>query len=312
MILFLKFKQKTQTVFLDKNSRVTLLDDTKYHIILSPTLYWIKREKLPLKYLHEVKKIAPTLFEEILPEGDYSYSIYKEDEYFVLFAYEDKKILSLLAEKGILLADIATISFAQSAFTQLQKPVAISSETILVKKDDIVVVLPAEWYEDVEALQNIELKPSKHTIKLEQFSHIVDKKTLYKLGAILGVFGVIVAVEYLLYSKALAHLRQENEQVFKAHKLKPTLMQNKAILSHYESISLRQERLREYISYILKAKLSKNQKIDAISYENKKLRVVFEGLQGNALKRVLAPFYKDKAKVDIHKSKNQTIVEVAL
>jgi hypothetical protein len=308
----LKFKQKTQTVFLDKNSRVALLDDAKYHIILSPTLYWIKREKLPLKYLHEVKKIAPTLFEEILPEGDYSYYVYKEDESFILFAYEDKKILSLLEEKGILLADIATISFAQSAFIQLQKPVAIGSETILAKKDDIVVVLPAEWYEDVEMLQNIELKPSKHTIKLEQFSYIVDKKTLYKLGGIFGVFIVIVAVEYFLYSKELAHLRQESEQVFKEHNLKPTLMQNKAILSHYESTSRRQEKLREYVSYILKAKLSKNQKIDSIGYENKKLRVVFEGLRGNALKRVLAPFYKDKAKVDIHKKKNQIIVEVAL
>lgn len=313
MILFFNFKQKAEIFFLDNSSAaVDIGRDKKYHIILSPALYWIKKEKLPLKYLHEVKKIAPTLFEDILPKGEYSYFAYKEEDNFILFAYEDKEILALLEKKGISLTNIASISFSQTALDTSVEALKIDDERVLTKKEGMVVVLPALWFLDAQALQKHHFTPSKHTIKLEQFSHIIDTKTVYKLGVFLGAFIVILAVEYFTYYGVLQKLSQQKEQLFKQHKLKPTLMQNSAILTHYKSVAVRQEKLREYISYILKAQLMKNEKITEIAYENKKLHIVLQGVQKDALQRIFTDFYKKKIALDIQEKANQLIVEVAL
>jgi len=310
MILFSKFRQQAQTLFLDKESPVVTQTDTKYHIVLSPTLYWVKREKLPLKYLHEVKKIAPTLFEEMLPKGDYSYALYKDGEEFILFAYEDKKILELLAQKGISANSIVGISFAQTAFDALDEAVRINDREVLTKKDGIVVVLPSAWFDTALPLEKIVLKPSDPIVKLEQFSHIIDKKTLYKIGLLLFIFVSVLMVEYFYYSKNLNMLVEEKAKIFQNTKLKPTLMQNRAILSHYQSAILRQEKLREYMGYLLKAKLKKDEKIVAIKYGDKKLQIVFEHVNKNALKRILSSFYKKKIKLDIKQKAKELIVEV--
>ncbi|MDQ7066925.1 MAG: hypothetical protein Q9M40_02365 [Sulfurimonas sp.] len=72
----------------------------KVSIILSPSLYWVQKLSLRVKYVREVKKLLPSIFEDMLPAGQYSYSAYKRGDDFFIFAYEDKAILKLLQDKS--------------------------------------------------------------------------------------------------------------------------------------------------------------------------------------------------------------------
>ncbi len=49
------------------------------NVMLTPQYYTLKREELPVKYLYQAKKIAPSLFDGLLEEvGEYDYMVYKE------------------------------------------------------------------------------------------------------------------------------------------------------------------------------------------------------------------------------------------
>ena len=312
MILFLKFNQKVKTLFLDPDISLEIDPKEKYHFILSPSLYWIKKVSLPLKYVHEVKKVAATLFEEVLPAGNYSYFVYKDEDEFVIFAYEDSKIISLLAEKGVSLNQVSALSFAQSAFENLDEAVCINSESVLTHKDGIVVLLPSQWFDNTKTLQSLELHPSKQTIRLEQFSHIVETKTLYMIGMLLFLFFLVLLGEYLYFAKEKEELQIAKERLFSEYKLKPTLMQNRAILSKYQKQDKQEKNLRRYIDYFLKARLNKSQKILSISYDKAKLKVVLQGLSQRDVKRILSGLYKEKVKLTTVQKGDKLIVEVTL
>ena len=312
MILFLKFKQKGSVLFLDQDIEVRAEAKQKYHIVISPSLYWVKKVTLPLKYIHEIKKIAATLFEELLPPGKYSFYVAKDGNDFIIFAYEDVKILALLTAKGIHSHQIIDISFAQFVFKDITKAIVIDEKNVIWKKDGIVILLPATWFKDTQPLNTDSITMSKHTIQLEQFSHIVDRKTLYKIIMLLTFFIFVLLGEYFYFVKQKEVLALQKEQLFKEYDLKPTLMQNKAILAHYKKEDEKEQKLRKYISYFLKANFQKGEKIVSISFEKPYLKVSIEGVKKENLKRLLTRFMQEKIAFKTKQKGKNLLVEVKI
>jgi hypothetical protein len=312
MILFLKFRQKAKTVFLDKEYSITVDPAQKYHIVLSPSLYWIKKVSLPVKYLHEVNKLAPTLFEETLPEGKYNYYAYKEGDEYLIFAYEDAKLLALLSEKGIALHQVVGISFAQSSLKERNKAFLINEKQVITEQNGIVVVLPASWFKDARKLQESDLVASSKTIRLEQFSHIVDKKTLYQIVFLLFLFIVAISVEYFYFLQQKERIESEKSRLFQVYKLKPTLMQNSAILQSYKRRDAKEQKLRAYMIDFLKTDLAKGEKILSITYDGNKLIVLFSGVKRGEEKALLSSFYRKKIPIETKFQSDNLVVEVAL
>jgi len=61
--------------------------DAKSDIILSPEFYWVKKVSLNVKFTNEVKKMAPSIFEGILPNGEFEYRVFRvSDNSYVLVA----------------------------------------------------------------------------------------------------------------------------------------------------------------------------------------------------------------------------------
>lgn len=312
MILFSKFKQQGQLLFLDQSSEIAVDQDKKYFIILSPSLYWVKKVTLPLKYVHEVKKIAHTLFEETLPPGNYSFYVVKNKDDFFVFAYEDSELLALLSQKGIALNQISGISFAQFVVSDSQTPFLVDDANVLLNKDGIVVLLPAAWFDNVQTLDMSEKTPPKETIQLEQFSHIVDSKTLYTMSALLLLFIVVLLGEYFYFMQQKEQIENKREKLFKEYKLKPTLMQNRAILQHYKKRDSKAQTLRKYIDYFLKARLKTQEKISEIAYDGRVLKVTLQGVKKSDEKRILSQFYKEKIKLQTKQRSGKLIVEIKI
>lgn len=263
----MKFNVDKKTVFLDPHTELVLSDE-KLNIILSPSLYWVKKITLPLKNARDAKKLLESLFEDQLPEGTYSYSVYKEDDFFYIFAYEDKTILDLLQRQGILSANISSVRFAQSELNTIEGAVKINETQSIYVKDSVVTLVPCCWIEEKGDLDLSDLKLSKHTITLAQFGHIVDNSSLIKIGAILSAFIVLVWIELFIVNKDISKIEEDTSQIFTKHKLKPTMFQNKSLLKKYKTIHTNQTKLREEFSKNLK-----NKNIKHITYKNNKLKV---------------------------------------
>jgi hypothetical protein len=188
----------------------------------------------------------------------------------------------------------------------------IDEERVITSQERIVLLLPREWFDDIQTLDIASLKPSKKEIKLQQFNHIISAKTLYSITAILFAFFLLLAGEYFLLKKQNNHIETQKDALFASYNLKPTMMQNKAILAKYKKIDTRQKELRQYIYLILKTPLAKGQKITNLSYNNSMIKIDFSGIDQERALPLINKLKKEKIPYKTRTNKNTFVVEIKL
>ncbi|WP_428738044.1 hypothetical protein [Sulfurimonas sp.] len=309
--MFTKFKKTNSIVFLDPHSqtRPRVAEGAKIDIILSPSLYWVKKLSLPVKYIRDARKLLPSIFEDILPDGNYNYAVFKEGEEFIAFAYEDKKILDELNKKNISASSVENVYFAQ---TELQgsTPCKINDNEALVVDNGIIFLAPIEWLEEVKFLSLTSIQRSNKTIKLQQFSHIIDKSSLNKVGILLGVFIVVLMIEMFITSQKISAVEEEQEKLLSEYKLYSTMMQNKAVLSEYETTYQKQTKLRNILEDILKLQI--RQKITKIELKNKVLHITLQEIDEVTKKQILQGLVAYKANLKSTLKDHLLEIEVTL
>jgi len=273
--LNLGFKSKAQAFFVDIDGP-SYEGSTSVNVILSPSMYWVKRVKLPVKYLRDVRSLIPSLFEEHLPAGKYSYYTYKDGESFLIFAYNDKEVLDLLAEKNITSANMNNVYLAQSELSTLEAPKKINEDDILSVENGVVVKLPAVMAPDAEALDLNAHTFSKHTIHLTRFNQIADKKSQMVFGVILLVLTLMFGVEWLITSSKVTSIMQKQESVFSDHHLQSTFFQNEAIYAKLNNTFDRQTRIRDIMNLALTLKLKPEERFERIALEKRKVVLVIK------------------------------------
>lgn len=309
----LTFKQAQQNIYLDGATEVEFDSQKKYNIILSPHLYWVKKLSLPLKSAKEVKKVAHTLFEDSLPEDvSYSYEAYKKGEEFFVFAYNDAEILALLEEKGITSANIAAIYFAQSELDALEGAYRVNDTEALQVKEGVVVLLPSEWFDTLKTLDIDALKPSKHRLKLQHFNNVIEKSSLNKIMIVLALFIVVLITELFIYKHQVTMLTEEKENVFGKYQLKPTMMQNRAILEHYTRKNAQQKKLRLALLSLLQSHLKSSQKIKSIVYGDALLKVTVSNVSAQEKNRIIALLHQKGIDFTTNLKGANLVVEVKL
>ena len=271
----LGFKSKAQAFFVDIDGP-SYEGSTSVNVILSPSMYWVKRVKLPVKYLRDVRSLIPSLFEEHLPAGKYSYYTYKDGESFLIFAYNDKEVLDLLAEKNITSANMNNVYLAQSELSTLEAPKKINEDDILSVENGVVVKLPAVMAPDAEALDLNAHTFSKHTIHLTRFNQIADKKSQMVFGVILLVLTLMFGVEWLITSSKVTSIMQKQESVFSDHHLQSTFFQNEAIYAKLNNTFDRQTRIRDIMNLALTLKLKPEERFERIALEKRKVVLVIK------------------------------------
>ena len=272
------FNKQIKTLFLDPASPSFKLEED-VNIILSPSLYWVKKVSLPLKYLRDVKPLLPSLFEDTLPDGIYSYSAYKEGDEFYIFAYEDKAIIDTLNSKGILPTQVKNVHFAQSELSEVKGAIKVNETQSIYVKDEIVILVPCCWVEESGDLNIDSISLSKHTISLKQFGHIINDKSLYTFATIFSLLILLVALEYFITLQKISSTSKLRDELFVQHGLKSTMIQNRSMLSEYKTLHKTQTSLREAASYILSLNLVKEQKLTQLVMKGKKLTAAFIGVK---------------------------------
>lgn len=287
-------KSKRKTIFLDPQcEKFSFSKEERVDVVLSPALYWVKKLTLPVKYLREVKKLLPSIFEDILLAGEYNYYVYKEGESYIAFAYEDRAILELLEQKGVNASQVGDIYFAQSELGAIQTPLSIDATRALMSNEGIVVIVPLAWVESFEPLQSQMVLGSKHKITLSQFGHIIDKKTLYRLIALLSVFIIVFWIEIFTVQRHSGLVEAKKEELVSKYDLKPTMMQNNALLKKYENIHAKQIKLRDILAKVSSLKLAPDQKLSLVALQEEKLVLEFEGKNLETIQKKLRSLQPD-------------------
>ncbi|MEN8147187.1 MAG: hypothetical protein ABFR02_06185 [Campylobacterota bacterium] len=266
----LGFSSKAKAFFVDIDSPAYLLE-ASVNVILSPSMYWVKRVTLPVKYLREVRPLLPSLFEEILPEGKYSYSTYRDGDSFLIFAYNDKEVLDLIAEKGLTSANINNIYLAQSEFDTIESTVKISDKSVLSLQNGVVVKLPSALAPEAATLDLNDHLFSKQTIHLTRINQIADKKSQKVFALILGFLIVMFTTEWLITSSKVSAIIAKQGEVYSDHNLPSTSFQNEAIHAKLNTIFERQSRIRDILNLALTIKLRPEEQMKQVSLEKNKV-----------------------------------------
>lgn len=296
---------------IDKHTGKIKVED-KINIILTPSYYWVKRAYLEVNFTSSALKYAPSVFEGMLPEGDYDYYAVKTTTEYIFFAYEPDLIISSLHDKGIQSTQIAGIYFAQNEMLNITNPIQCNEEDAIVVHNDTVLQVPKYLVNESTLKRNIEeiKELSKHKIILQSTSTSNSVKKLAPLLSILAVLVLLYATQ-LFFTYAQQEKLQANASVFEAYGLPSTFVQNSSIEKKLSKSFQEQKSFRKLIFAILKLPLSQQETIKDLRYEKKLFTILFEMQDYTKLKTIADTLKKSLDRsVKINIDKNTMRVEI--
>ena len=267
------FRKTGSPLFVDIHTLVNTQEEQIFDLILSPSFYWVKHITIPIKSTSELKKFLPSLFEDTVPQGKYSYYAYPDGDAYLGFAYDDKKILNLLSEKGIASEQINRVYFAQSEFQDTTEAISIDEDSVLDVEDHVVVKLPKELVKTAKPLDLDEHIFSKHAITLAKYTHIATTKSLIQFSLFMGALIAIYMLDLVVSQIKINEFESAPLELYAEHKLPETKIQNEVISETLLKQYKQQIKIREITAIILDLKLGKDEYIALYELKEKRLGV---------------------------------------
>ena len=247
------------------------------NIMLTPQFYTLKKEKLPIKYAFQAKKIAASLFDSLLENPhSYDYFVYKEEDNWVFIAYKQEQIRTFLSSKGIEVENVGKIYFAQQSVNLFTKPVLLGQGNALVNIDKSVVVLPSVALDsDVKTLNFDDSFTPKNGIALEgSFNSFLTYNQALGVASLVTVFALIFFVEGWKYSSASDDIKIEVRELIEEYPALASQYTRQSVATKYKSIDTKERRKREMIK-TLSGMIFKGVKVNTFSMNDKSFNVMF-------------------------------------
>jgi hypothetical protein len=254
--------------------------DDRFSVVITPQHYLLKKEHLAIKQEYQSRKIAASLFDELIDSNkdEYSFFVYKEDEDWIFIAYNQNEIVKFLEEVGISSSNVNEIFFAQQFASSIKHPIKLGNDNALVSINGIATVVSTDMLpEDIQYTDKLDnIKPKKGVL-LSQ-GHMFDSKIASILSAIFIIFGLL----FLLEGKNLSLNRPQNQEkintILEKYPALSSSYTRESILSKYQKINKIERRKRDIIAKLAKImdstvkvdefKLSKNSYSAVLSVEN--------------------------------------------
>lgn len=259
-------------LFLDKKTK-KVPNAKKFYLILSPSFYWFKKESLAVSP-RQARKLAPSVFEGILPEGEYSYYVYKNGEEYWFFAYNDREIIQKLNNLGIKPAQIIKVYPAQTALKNITSPVT-TDETTLANENGTIVALPQNFPTQSRPIQESDIFFAKNSLPLRAYSGTISEELLLQITIILLVAIITYSFEIFIYKKDIDTLIAKEQHILQKYNIPQTSFQIRSILSSLHKIQKEQLDLRKKFDYLLKIPLLPAEYFTKVEFaKNIKLEII--------------------------------------
>jgi len=220
------------------------------NLMLAPQFYTLKKETLPVKYAYQAKRIAPSLFDGLLEEGDrYEYMVFKEKDEWTFIAYDLAKIVAFLSSKGIERSMVSKIFFVQQSIDMFSVPLALGEKEALVALDNSVVVVPlvALGEEEITSLDfNKSFTPQKGVSLQGDMGSFLTKKQAYVFAVIFLLFAGLFLAEGLQYDDGKVS-EEELQTLYEANPSLQSSYTRDEVLSKYRNIDTQERKKRDIV-----------------------------------------------------------------
>lgn len=222
------------------------------NIMLTPQLYTLKKEELPIKYLYQAKRIAPSLFDGLLDGSkEYDYFVYKEDEKWVYIAYSFEQIKDLLISKDIKPEKVSKIFFAQQAYASFSSAVYIGEKEALINLDDTVVVVPRVSLEkDAEVKAFDQSFAPKNGVGMQGIysaDSFIERKQAVTLAIVFSIFAGMFFVEGLRNGGNSKNVQEEMDTLLEKYPTLQSQYTRESIFDKYKTIDKNERKKREVL-----------------------------------------------------------------
>ena len=259
------FKQDRRTILIDKSSTIKINSDEKVDIILSPSFYWMRIEELKIDSLSQVLKIAPSIFENSIPQGNYSYFAIKENGKYTIFAYDEAKIIDFLNRNGVNLSQINNFYFAQTELKDYSKPIKINNATSLVVQNGQLFSIATSYINDYIDFNSLNIKLSKYKIPIKRYNNsLLNEKTIFHMEILLIVLIVLYGIDYKIKKSVLKDESIKLNEIYQKYNLPQTSFEIESIKGKLEKYKKEEEKLRESFKNILSIPFQKGEYIKSL------------------------------------------------
>ena len=266
------------------------------NIMLTPQFYTLKKEKLPLKYLYQAKKIAPSLFDGLIEDVQkYEYLVYKEEDEWIFIAYDPEAISGFLLSKGIRPEQVRKIFFAQQASDSFSAPVMLGEKEALVSLDNTVVVIPqSAMQENSETLTFDDSFTPKTGVTLQGVhGSVLSKNQTIGLAAFFILFAFMFFVEGWRYANDSQATQEEMQILLDKHPSLQSQYTRESIAAKYNMIDKNERKKRETVK-TLAGMIFKGVKIRSFSMNEKIFKVDFICSDAKVAKHLVQSAKKSK------------------
>jgi len=284
------------------------------NLLLTPQFYTLKKEILPIKYLYQAKKIAPSLFEGLLDRNfAYEYFVFKEKDAWVFIAYDINKIMDFLSTKDIRPEKVSKLYFAQQALDMLHTPVSLGEKEILGVIDHTAVVVPAAALRDapLAGMPDLDFAFSRGVALHNAYGSILSLSQAIVMAGIFMTFAAMYLVEGIRYAQASQQQRQEIEGLLAAHPSLQSKYARESIAAKYKAIDSKERKKRETIK-TLSAMIFRGAALSSLQINEKSFKARFVCKDDKAVKQLQELAKKEQFNASVAAKSTDVDIEGAL
>ena len=285
------------------------------NVMLPPQFYTLKKEALPVQYVYQAKRIAPSLFDGLLEEGKhYDYMVWKEEREWVFLAYDLEMITAFLESKGFALENVSKLFFAQQSVDLFDKPLLLGENEALVSLDHMVVVVPRGALTEDEGPALVfdnSFTPKKGVVLQGAYGSILSLKQASMLAAIFTLFTLMFFVEGWRYSNNAKAGEAQMQELLESYPSLQSKYTRESIVTKYKTIDTVERKKREIIK-MLSGMIFKGVTLTSLELDEKMFKVQFSCKDAQVAKRVKALAKKNKLNTSAIAGSNDLKIEGAL
>jgi hypothetical protein len=301
-------------IYRDMNS-VSSIPAKGVNIMLTPQFYTIKREELPVKYAYQAKRIAPSLFDGLLEDvQNHKYFVVKEENNWLFIAYDVEKIKTFLEQKGIEIAQVSKVYFAEQVVDLFTAPMLLGEKEALVNLNGTMTVLP-----------QVALNPDEKPIRIN--ANFTPKKGVafeggggksfiatseaYTLASIFLLFAVIYFVEASRYGGENEAQVQETQDLLENYPSLQSSYARKSISDKYKIIDEKERKKRDTVK-ALSHMIFKGSTLTSLLVDDKKFQAHFACKDKSVVKKLQELAKKEKFNTSKVPNSNDVQIEGTL
>ncbi|PLY08328.1 MAG: hypothetical protein C0625_01715 [Arcobacter sp.] len=283
--------KETQKIFLTTKTKISHFVG-KIDIIISPEFYWVRKFEIPVKTETQARHVLPTLFEDIIDDTSIlTYQVIKlEENLFLCFAYNNKKIYEVIKTLNIPISSISSIYFAQNE-CQNFKSFKVDELKFMYTPEGILVKIPNNLLDDVMDLKKVinSIKLSTYKLQIKLYNDAINIKYYYWIFFFFAVLILINLVKYIDFSSQINKNETTIEKLKNLNKLPSSMIQTNAILNKYDKTIEKENKKREAITYVMS-----DQRFDlkSLNIENTILNLEYLSADKSEVDKFLSKKYK--------------------